>query len=497
MTVATTARRATYAGDGTQTVFPWTFLIIKAAHLRVLIGSASAEVELVAGVDYTATGFGNPSGGSVTLAVPPSTGATVVLLRELPVIQQLNLRNQGPFLAEVVEAAFDSVVMIAQQIADSSDRALQLAETAATDTDLRLPAPAPGQVIAWDSSEPPKLTNLSLGDLSAVQVFGDWTYDDFAGDGLIPSFFLRRVPGSLANLDVSVDGLSQVPVVDYTVNGQIITFATPPTDGAAILVRYGSAITQTVGGWIQEHRVAAGGETAIGLTSTYAPGAGTLAVYLNGLRLIPGVDYTETDATTVTLATPMVAGDDLLVVLGDPLSADIVQASQIVDGAVTTPKIADAAVTVAKLAPGIQAQLGAIPAGAVMDFAMDTAPAGWLECDGSAVDRLPFASLFAAIGTTWGAGDGSTTFNLPDFRGEFRRGWDHGRGVDAGRDFASFQADETKAHTHTYVVSGPGSPYGGDGLDHPRSGGLPKAASSTGGAETRPRNRAVLTCIKV
>lgn len=57
-----------------------------------------------------------------------------------------------------------------------------------------------------------------------------------------------------------------------------------------------------------------------------------------------------------------------------------------------------------------------IPIGGLLDFAGTTAPAGFLGCDGSAVSRTTYADLYAAIGTTWGVGDGSTTFNVPDFR---------------------------------------------------------------------------------
>jgi|SRR6185295_7318463 len=57
-----------------------------------------------------------------------------------------------------------------------------------------------------------------------------------------------------------------------------------------------------------------------------------------------------------------------------------------------------------------------VPSGTVLDFAGPTAPSGWTECDGSAVSRTTFASLFAAIGTTWGSGNGTTTFNVPDLR---------------------------------------------------------------------------------
>ena len=92
--------------------------------------------------------------------------------------------------------------------------------------------------------------------------------------------------------------------------------------------------------------------------------------------------------------------------------------------------------------------LGMVPSGAVLYFAGRTAPAGWLKANGAAVSRTAYAALFAAIGTTYGAGDGRTTFNLPDLRGEFIRGWDDGRGVDAGRVFGSAQAHALQSHQH-------------------------------------------------
>ena len=70
---------------------------------------------------------------------------------------------------------------------------------------------------------------------------------------------------------------------------------------------------------------------------------------------------------------------------------------------------------------------------------MDAAPSGYLECSGAAVSRSTYSALFAAIGTTYGAGDGSSTFNLPNLRGEFIRGLDNGRGIDSNRAMGSFQ----------------------------------------------------------
>ena len=105
--------------------------------------------------------------------------------------------------------------------------------------------------------------------------------------------------------------------------------------------------------------------------------------------------------------------------------------------------------------------LGMVPSGAVLYFAGRTAPAGWLKANGAAVSRTAYAALFAAIGTTYGAGDGRSTFNLPDLRGEFLRGWDDGRGVDAGRVFGSAQAHALQSHQHGLAMA---ADWAGDDL---------------------------------
>lgn len=87
--------------------------------------------------------------------------------------------------------------------------------------------------------------------------------------------------------------------------------------------------------------------------------------------------------------------------------------------------------------------------GSIWYFARENAPAGFLVCNGAAVSRTNYSRLFSIIGTRFGAGDGSTTFNLPDLRGMFLRGWALGGfPTDPGRVMGSFQADAFKAHKH-------------------------------------------------
>ena len=150
------------------------------------------------------------------------------------------------------------------------------------------------------------------------------------------------------------------------------------------------------------------------------------------------------------------------------------------------------------------------PAGSVMSFAASTPPSGWVECDGATLSRTTYADLFAAIGTIYGTGNGSTTFNLPDLRGEFVRGWDNGRGIDSGRSIGSMQSAEIDQHDHNITPYGDSSSSGislrpGAGVYVAGSNRLiwntlgDNAISNTGdgiGTETRPRNIAMMYCIK-
>ena len=156
--------------------------------------------------------------------------------------------------------------------------------------------------------------------------------------------------------------------------------------------------------------------------------------------------------------------------------------------------------------------LSLMPSGVVLPFATPTVPAGWLKCSGQAVSRTDYADLFSAIGTTYGAGNGTTTFNLPNLQGEFIRGLDETRGVDPGRTLGSSQGGQMPAHTH---IGG----YGSNSIaDFGRYGGVDTGVgatryslssgpesrspyvSTTGGtannSENRPRNVALLFCIK-
>lgn len=148
------------------------------------------------------------------------------------------------------------------------------------------------------------------------------------------------------------------------------------------------------------------------------------------------------------------------------------------------------------------------PAGVVMNFAKSSAPTGWLKCNGALISRTVYSALFASIGTQFGAGDGSTTFALPDLRGEFLRSWDDGRGADGGRSFGTAQGMEWKGLVLTNTGQNTYSYTHGDitikdvGYNQGTLFAGYWAAPAAGiggrfnGEEVRPRNFALLTCIK-
>ena len=184
-------------------------------------------------------------------------------------------------------------------------------------------------------------------------------------------------------------------------------------------------------------------------------------------------------------------------------------------GAVLTT--ADSGATLADSVTGGAGLTLAGPVGMIASFGMASAPTGWIICDGAAVSRtVTYDALFAVIGTTWGTGNGSSTFNLPDLRGAFLRGVGTSTAFtyDTTVTLAGVQDDMYQNHRHAIWSSISGATGTGSGAvnyaatspgtfqyytynaqmaesNHPQADGSPRI-----GAETRPNNLGVTFCIK-
>jgi phage-related tail fiber protein len=271
---------------------------------------------------------------------------------------------------------------------------------------------------------------------------------------------------------------------------------------------------------LEEKQTLAASQTTVTLGVVTTRG---LAVYVEGTRIPNGTGphtWAAVSSTQITLGTTYDAGTKILLVQNDPAG----NASQPLERDQNLGDIQDAPTARTNL--GVYSKAESDSAGNPGDIkwtARNTAPPGWLKANGAALSRTAYSQLFAVIGTTYGAGDGFNTFNLPDLRGEFVRGWDDGRGADAGRVLGSSQAGQNAAHTHSASASTAGSHshtytdtdtnYTGQSGLQPGSAGFTDretsqptssdgahshtiSIGSSGGNEARPRNVAMLACIK-
>lgn len=162
------------------------------------------------------------------------------------------------------------------------------------------------------------------------------------------------------------------------------------------------------------------------------------------------------------------------------------------------------------------AQASALPVGSMIGFPMDKVAPGFLELDGSVKSAATYPDLATFLGGAFNKGDeGAGNFRLPESRGEFLRGWDHGRGIDVGRGVSTYQLSQNQRHTHPLpmsistdavapeFVAGSWVPNSGlpkvlyaDPNPTDNGSGLPGDWAASGGDEARPRNLAVMWCIK-
>lgn len=150
-----------------------------------------------------------------------------------------------------------------------------------------------------------------------------------------------------------------------------------------------------------------------------------------------------------------------------------------------------------------------LPSGAMLDFAGPVAPTGFLLCDGNAYSRSTYASLFSAIGTVWGGGDGSTTFNVPDFRGLVSVGAGVGSGLtsrtvgprlagiaggeethkllaaESGTNGKGSTGNDSPDHTHQYIDPAGVAANSGASIAYSGGAGWTGNFPQTGGASTR------------
>ena len=255
MTISSTVRKAgPFDGTGSQTEFPFEFKVFSAGDLYVVQYNEATGVETVLELDsdYTVTlnaDQDNDPGGTIELTSALAVNYTLTITSSLANLQPIDLTNRGGFYPSVINDALDRACIQIQQLQDETDRTLKTAVSVPDGVDNTLPMPAANMVIGWDNTGV-ALKNWSVNDLVTSVAYGSAKADIFTGDGETVDFYLELDPASINNLDVSVGGVCQVPVDDYTwASGTKVTFTTAPPDGETVLIRYMQALPQGTVVW--------------------------------------------------------------------------------------------------------------------------------------------------------------------------------------------------------------------------------------------------------
>lgn len=458
MAYNTAEPRAEYSANAGQTEFDFVFKIFSISDLKVYSTpfgqTANDETDiLIENVDYTVSINGD-NGGTVTLTNPAGIDDVIVLLRDLPVKRDYEYQQGGDLSSDTLNDDQDYQTYLLADKQRDSDRFLKLPDTAIVASNI-LPPILPNAYLKWNED------GTQLG------------YDTAIPDAAILSTDAALIAESYATEPENVF------VKTYN-NG----VPTPTTDYSALH-------------WAAKSEGFAGDSDDSAVESQ-------LSQWLSDAAKLTAQSY-ATEPENVFVKTYSSDGDGTFTATNttDHSSLHWAAKSQASSEASAGDVSFDNTGT-ESVSTNVQDALfeifGIIPTlnqtGTIIVFGASTAPTGYLKCNGAVISRTTYSALFSIIGTTFGAGDGSTTFALPDLRGYFPRGFDDGRGIDTGRVFGSNQADEFKQHEHntasdnirTTQTGGVGLSELGTGVNHP--------TSSTGGTETRPKNIALLYCIK-
>lgn len=163
MTISSTTNRVAYTGNGVTTAFAFPYKFLDDADLKVYVDDVLKTLT----TDYTVSGEGEDSGGTVTFVVAPANSTSVVILRDPAVTQGLDLVENDPLPAESVENAFDKLTMIAQRLDDRLDRAFVLTDSDVSSPDLTIPSPVADEVIKWNATGT-GLESATVAELGAI-----------------------------------------------------------------------------------------------------------------------------------------------------------------------------------------------------------------------------------------------------------------------------------------------------------------------------------------
>jgi hypothetical protein len=301
-----------YTGNGVTTSFAYGFRILDQSHIRVVRTENGNDTILTTG--FTVTGVG-AAGGSVVFSVAPTAAQTITLIRNAPFVQQTDLENQGAYYAQTIEDALDLGVMRDQQLQEQVDRSVKIPVGAATfDLDALVTdivrvadsVAAVDTVAANIADVDTVATNIDDVGIVADNIVDVTNFADVYQGPKSVAPVLRNNGGPLLSGDLYFD----------TVENRMKVRASAAWVNAA----------SSVNGMIAQYAyTATAGQTVFAAVYDI----GFVTVYLNGVKLVSGDDFTALNGTSITLATGAAVGDSIEIIgFGAFATADMLQKSQ-------------------------------------------------------------------------------------------------------------------------------------------------------------------------
>lgn len=444
MTLDSTTSKVQYTQSGSTTEWPVPFKFLDNDHLIVITTVDGVDTTLVLDTDYTVAGAGDDEGGTVTISPAVASGTKVTIYRWLELLQPTQLTTAGGWYPPVHENVFDRLTMMIQQGQEQIDRSLKIPVTS-------------------DDAEAEDLIQSIYDAAAAAEA---------------------SAASALAAIAAAQEAASQIGVL--------------------------SALG-----------ILGAGESTINLPWEYDTEAGNVSVFLDGVKQAKDT-LTFVDSTTITIGAAVDA-DTTYEVLSLVMNSESTLTT-IYDDTVDARDAALAAAALAEdAADDAQDLLDGIidvPLGTVIYMSGTSAPAGYVKANGQALLRASYPDFWAWVQTSgnieasdaawlsnqttnggvngkYSPGDGSTTFRVPALGGSFTRSWQSDQTLDVGRTMGSYQADELKSHRHALNIFRNNTNSGGFAEDANNNGTqYTNNTEYAGGDETRPKNIALMACIK-
>jgi len=510
----TTPTSVSYTGNGSSTDYTFPFPYLSKTHIKVYLNGV-----------VQSSGYSFLTASSIRFTSAPTAGVAIVITRETPSTPIVTWQDGAVILAADQNSAFRQSLYIAEEsrsqveadaVQVAADRVAVAADKAAADASAAAAAASASSAAASVVAAATAYDNFDdrmLGNKTA-----DPTVDNDGNALVVGALYFNSVIGKMKIWTGSGWQLA----FNDTATASAIT-----NDSAVSGATVAAALNTLNSGKANSTHTHAQSDIT-GLVAALAAKADASALSSKQDTLVSGTNIKTVGGTSLLgsgdVALPSVpAGVVEWVAMNNAptgyLKCNGAAVSRSTYAALFAALIRSATVTITIASPGVITwnshllsandpvrftTTGALPTGLVANTTYFVSATGLTAnsfsvsatAGGTRINTSGTQSgVHTAIHAPHGVGDGSTTFNVPDLRGEFIRGWDDGRAVDSNRAFGSAQAQDIQAHSHALTGGDTSTNVGNNVLTGNPTGGSP-TTQSAGGTETRPRNVALMAVIK-